>query len=142
MLNKQSVFYSTWQASAKSKLFTIKYNRFMTKNPLVDKYIKAFPESTQTVLIQLRELIISLLPDAQEVMGYGIPTYKQSQNLVHFAGYKTHIGFYPTPPVIQAFVKEIKPYKTSKGAVQFPLDKPLPLDLIRAMIEKRILTLV
>jgi uncharacterized protein YdhG (YjbR/CyaY superfamily) len=108
------------------------------KNPEVDAYIIQFPEEVRTILKQLREMILKEAPYAIERMAYGMPTYTMKKNLIHFAGYKKHIGIYPTPDGIEAFKKELSPYKNSKGAVQFPLDKPMPWDLIQKMIQYRV----
>jgi uncharacterized protein YdhG (YjbR/CyaY superfamily) len=104
----------------------------------VDRYIAGFPEETQKLLQQLRATIIKAAPKAEEVISYKMPAYKQNGMLVFFAGYKNHIGFYPTGAGIAAFKKEIAEYKNSKGAVQFPLDKPLPLKLITEMVKFKV----
>jgi uncharacterized protein YdhG (YjbR/CyaY superfamily) len=104
----------------------------------VDKYIATFPVEVQTLLHQMRSVIKEKAPDATETIKYAMPTYVLKENLVHFAGYKKHIGFYPTPSGIEKFKNEIAFYKWSKGAVQFPVDKPLPLDLIRKIVEFRV----
>lgn len=96
----------------------------------IDQYIANFPVETQKLLKQIRETIRKAVPTAKEVISYGMPAFKQHTVLVYFAGYAKHIGFYPTGSGIEAFKDEFSDYKWSKGAVQFPLDKPLPLDLI------------
>lgn len=96
----------------------------------IDQYIANFPIETQKLLQQIRETIHKTVPEAKEVISYGMPAFKQNTVLVYFAGYAKHIGFYPTGSGIEAFKEEFAQYKWSKGAVQFPLDKPLPLDLI------------
>ncbi|MEY2904468.1 MAG: hypothetical protein RJA52_484 [Bacteroidota bacterium] len=103
----------------------------------IDEYLIDFPEEVQIKLEQIRELGRLLCPNAKEAIKYGIPTFVEKGNLFHFAAYPTHIGFYPGSEVIQVFAKNLKPYKTGKGTVQFPLDKPLPLDLIEQMIHFR-----
>jgi uncharacterized protein YdhG (YjbR/CyaY superfamily) len=108
------------------------------KNPEVDAYISAFPDEVKAILEKLREMILKEAPAATERMAYGMPTYTMKKNLIHFAGYKRHIGIYPTPDGIEAFKEELSTYKNSKGAVQFPLDKPMPWELIRKMIEYRV----
>jgi uncharacterized protein YdhG (YjbR/CyaY superfamily) len=105
----------------------------------IDAYIAAQPEDIQPVLQQMRDIIRKAAPKAQEVISYAMPAYKQHGVLVYFAGYKQHIGFYPTGSGIRAFTEEIKDYKSSKGAVQFPLDKPLPKALITKMVKFRVL---
>ncbi len=105
----------------------------------VDKYIAEFPRETQQILQQVRTLIKKHATDAIEGIGYGIPTYKlNGTNLVHFAGYKNHIGFYPGASGIEHFKKEISAYKNSKGAIQFPLNEPLPENLIVKIIIFRV----
>lgn len=96
----------------------------------IDQYIADFPIEMQKLLQQIRETIHKAVPEAKEVISYGMPAFKQNTVLVYFAGYAKHIGFYPTGSGIEAFKEEFTQYKWSKGAVQFPLDKPLPLDLI------------
>ena len=110
----------------------------MVRNPEIDQYISNFPEETQRRLEQMRELIRNTVPEAKESMKYAIPTFELSGNLVHFAGYKTHIGFYPAPSGLTAFQEELGGYKRAKGSVQFPLDSPLPLELIRKIVEYRV----
>lgn len=105
---------------------------------LVDKYISGFPKDTQVVLQQIRTLIRNAAVDATETMSYGIPTFVLNGNLVHFAGYKNHIGFYPGPSGIEHFAKEITAYKNSKGAIQFPLNEPLPEKLITKIVTYRV----
>lgn len=104
----------------------------------IDDHIRGFPRSTQKLLQQVRRTIRKAAPEAQETIKYGIPTYVLNGNLVHFAGYEHHIGFYPTPSAVKAFQRELTPYELSKGTVRFPLDKPLPLDLIRKIVEFRV----
>lgn len=104
----------------------------------VDAYIAGFPGSTRELLEQMRATIIKAAPKAEEVISYQMPAYKYEGMLVYFAGYKNHIGFYPTGSGILAFKKELAAYKGSKGAVQFPLDKKLPLALIAKMVKFRI----
>lgn len=96
----------------------------------IDQYIANFPAATQKLLQQVRETIHLAVPDAKEVISYGMPAFKQKGILVYFAGYAKHIGFYPTGSGIEAFKNEFGDYKWSKGAVQFPIDQPLPLELI------------
>jgi uncharacterized protein YdhG (YjbR/CyaY superfamily) len=111
----------------------------MKSSPFINAHIAAFPPTTQKKLRELRSTIRAAAPTAEETVSYGIPTFKLGKkNLVHFAGYKTHIGFYPGPAAIHHFKKELARYKTSKGAVQFPLDAPLPLSLIRRIVRFRL----
>jgi uncharacterized protein YdhG (YjbR/CyaY superfamily) len=110
----------------------------MKKPTDTDSYISDFPEETQKLLQQLRKAIKEAAPKAEEVISYGMPAYKLNGPLVYFAGYAHHIGFYPTGTGIVAFEKEIATYKHSKGAIQFPLDKPLPLTLIKKMVKFKV----
>lgn len=96
----------------------------------VDEYIAQFPTEVQKLLRLIRATIVLEIPEAVEVISYGIPTYKLERNLVHFAGYKNHIGFYPGPDALTKFENEISAFKHSKGAVQFPINKELPLNLV------------
>jgi uncharacterized protein YdhG (YjbR/CyaY superfamily) len=104
----------------------------------VDLYIKQFPENVKLQLTKLREIIIQAAPNATEIISYKMPAYKQLECLVYFAAYKNHIGFYPTAGGIKAFEKEFDNYKHSKGAVQFPINEPLPEDLIKKIVEYRL----
>lgn len=105
----------------------------------VDSYIKSFPVEVQKSLTEIRNIILELAPHATERICMKMPTYDLNGKwLVHFAGYKKHIGFYPQPEGITAFKERLTDHKTSKGAVQFPLDKPLPLDLIREIVKFRV----
>lgn len=97
----------------------------------IDDYIKNCPIDRREILAHVHSIIKDALPDSKECIKYGMPTYFQSENLVHFANAKNHIGFYPTPSAIKHFSKELEPYKTSKGAIQFQVSKPIPFDLIR-----------
>ena len=105
----------------------------------IDEYIAEFPPETQRVLQEMRELIRAHAPGAVETISYAMPTFDlNGRHLVHFAGYARHIGFYPIPSGMEAFKEELSAYKTGKGSVQFPLDEPLPRDLIRRMVEFRV----
>lgn len=104
----------------------------------IDSYIAAQPVEAQALLKQLRELIRGLVPEAEETISYGMPTYKLNGNLLHFAACKNHIGFYPAPSGISQFSKELMPYHSAKGSVQFPLSSPLPLDLIGKIVKFRV----
>ncbi len=104
----------------------------------IDSYIASFPETIQHLLRQMRATIKKAAPKAEEKISYAMPTFFLNGNLVHFAGYKTHIGFYPAPSGIAAFKKELTVYKNAKGSVQFPLDEPLPLTLITKIVKYRV----
>ena len=103
-----------------------------------DSYIAGFPEETGNLLKQLRETIIRAAPDAEEVISYQMPAYRYYGMLVYFAGYKKHIGFYPGASGIATFKNELSGYKGAKGSVQFPLNKPLPLELISKIVNFRV----
>ncbi|MFN7119444.1 MAG: iron chaperone [Saprospiraceae bacterium] len=105
----------------------------------IDEYIATFPEDIQAILQQIRATIKAAAPHAEETISYAMPTFKQNGVLAHFAAFKNHIGFYATPTAHDSFAKELSQYKTGKGSVQFPLDQPMPLDLIRQMVEFKLL---
>lgn len=104
----------------------------------INAYINDFPEEIQTILEQIRATIQQAAPEAKEAIKYGMPTFVLNGNLVHFAAYKNHIGFYPAPTGIEAFIKELEVYRTGKGTIQFPIDKPIPFDLITKVVKYRI----
>jgi uncharacterized protein YdhG (YjbR/CyaY superfamily) len=104
----------------------------------IDTYIAAFPEDIQQRLEAIRSVIRGLAHEAEEAISYGMPTFKLHGNLVHFAAFKHHIGFYPTPSGIQSFQEALSGYKGAKGSVQFPYTQPLPLDLIADIVKFRI----
>jgi uncharacterized protein YdhG (YjbR/CyaY superfamily) len=103
----------------------------------IDEYIIKFPPETQEILRMLRKVIQESAPDAKEKISYQMPTFVLHGNLVHFAAYKNHIGFYPAPGGIDAFKQELSEYKGAKGSVQFPKDKPLPYELISRIVKFR-----
>jgi uncharacterized protein YdhG (YjbR/CyaY superfamily) len=110
-----------------------------TKKPEnIDEYIAGFPIETQGILNQVRATIKNAAPGAVEVISYSMPAFKQNGMLVWFAAYKNHIGFYPTASGISAFKNDLSIYKNAKGSVQFPIDKPMPLDLISKMVKFKI----
>jgi len=104
----------------------------------IDEYIANCPEDVQKKLRELRAIIKASAPEAAEKISYQIPTFYLKGNLVHFAAFKNHIGFYPTPSGVQAFLKETSKYASTKGAIQFPLDKPLPLKLVSKIVKFRV----
>lgn len=104
----------------------------------IDEYIAAFPADVQEKLSQLRETIQAAAPEATEKISYQMPTFFLNGNLVHFAAFKNHIGFYPTPSAMEQFKERLSIYKQGKGSVQFPLDEPLPLNLITEMVLARV----
>ena len=97
----------------------------------IDEYIANFPKDVQAILQKIRKVIKKSAPDAQEMINYQMPTFTLNGNLVHFAAFEKHIGFYPTPSGIEKFKKEIDAYKNAKGSVQFPLDQPIPYESAR-----------
>lgn len=108
-------------------------------NPEIDKYISKFPEETKQILIKLRQLIFSIAPEAEEVFAYGIPTFRvRGEYLVHYAGYTHHIGLYPTGAGLIPFQEEIAGFKHAKGSVQFPLNQPIPYELIEKIVRHRL----
>ncbi|KPJ88365.1 MAG: hypothetical protein AMJ53_16925 [Gammaproteobacteria bacterium SG8_11] len=111
-------------------------NRITPKD--IDEYIANFPKDIQEILEKIRTTIRKAAPNAEETISYGIPTFTLKGNLVHFAAYKKHIGFYPTSTGIQKFKKELSAYEGSKGTVRFPLDKPIPYDLISIIVKFRV----
>lgn len=105
----------------------------------IDEYIAQFPPETQTALEEMRAIIRDLAPDAVETISYAIPTFDLGgTHLVHFAGYARHVGLYPTPSGMEAFADDLAPYKRGKGSAQFPLSEPLPVELIRRIVEFRV----
>lgn len=104
----------------------------------IDDYIAMFPKDVQQKLKDLRATIKKAAPKAEEKISYAVPTFTQHGNLVHFAAFKNHIGFYPAPRAIEEFKKELSKYEGSKGTVQFPIDKPLPLPLIAKIVKFRV----
>jgi uncharacterized protein YdhG (YjbR/CyaY superfamily) len=104
----------------------------------MDKYIAGFPKDVQAILEKLRKTIQKAAPKAEETINYGIPTFTLEGNLVHFAGFKSHIGFYPTPSGIEKFKKELSKYEGAKGSVKFPLDQPIPYELIGKIVTFRV----
>ena len=104
----------------------------------IDEYIARFPDDIQTILVELRAVIRAAAPEAEEKISYQMPTFALNGNLVHFAVHKNHIGFYPAPSGIEAFKSDLSGYACSKGAVRFPIDRPLPLDLIAKIVRFRV----
>jgi uncharacterized protein YdhG (YjbR/CyaY superfamily) len=104
----------------------------------IDEYIAGFPDDIQELLTRIRLMIKEVAPEAQETIKYQMPTFTLHGNLVYFAAYKNHIGFYPVPSGIEKFKDELSIYKQGKGSIQFPLDKPIPFDLIRRIVQFRV----
>jgi uncharacterized protein YdhG (YjbR/CyaY superfamily) len=110
----------------------------MNKAKDIDEYISGFPEDIQEILEKVRATISKAAPAAEEKISYGIPTFTLNGNLVHFAAFKNHVGFYPTSSGIEKFKKELSVFKGAKGSVQFPLNKPIPLNLITKIVKFRV----
>jgi uncharacterized protein YdhG (YjbR/CyaY superfamily) len=110
----------------------------MKQYKTIDQYIAMFPKDVQATLQKLRKTIKQSAPKAKEAIRYGIPTFRLNGNLVHFAAYQKHIGFYPTSSGIKAFKKELMRYDLAKGTVRFPIDQPLPYDLIQKIVKFRV----
>jgi len=104
----------------------------------IDQYIATFPTNIQAILQQIRQAIHEAAPDAEETISYQMPAFKQNGVLVYFAAFKDHIGFFPTGSGVEAFKDKISGYTTGKGTLQFPLDKPVPLDLIKEIVRFRV----
>lgn len=113
-------------------------NRQKKQFNTIDEYIDTFPDNVQVLLQELRLTIRESAPEAEETINYQIPTFRLNGNLVHFAAYKKHIGFYPAPSGIDNFKEELSPYALSKGAVRFPIDAPIPLQLVSKIVEFRV----
>ena len=110
-------------------------NQFKT----MDEYIAKFPKNVRDVLEELMRVIRESAPKAEETISYGMPAFKlNGKSLVFFAAWKNHVGFYPGSSAIEAYKKELSPYKQSKGTVQFPLDKPIPFDLVKKIVKFRV----
>ncbi len=104
----------------------------------IDHYIEQYPKEVQLILNNIRKAIKEVAPIAKEKISYNIPTFYQDKTIVQFAAYTKHIGIYPTPETIEAFREELHDYKTTKGTIQFPLDKEIPYDLIKQIVKYRI----
>jgi uncharacterized protein YdhG (YjbR/CyaY superfamily) len=104
----------------------------------IDEYIATFPEDVQKILRQMRAVVKAAAPEAQEKISYQMPTFTLNGNLVYFAAFKKHIGFYPTPNGIEAFQERLAQYKGAKGSVQFPLEEPIPYDLVSEIVKFRV----
>jgi uncharacterized protein YdhG (YjbR/CyaY superfamily) len=104
----------------------------------IDEYITTFPEEIQKILQEVRATIKAAAPEAEEKISYQMPTFFLNGNLIHFAAFKHHLGLYPTPNGVEAFAQELSQFKGAKGSVQFPLDQPLPLELITRIVKYRV----
>lgn len=105
---------------------------------VIDDYIANYPPDVQQILQKIRAIIREAAPEAREKINYGIPTFTLNGNLVHYAGFKNHVGFYPAPNGVEKFKKQLSKYEGAKGSVKFPLDQPIPYDLIRKIVEFRV----
>lgn len=111
----------------------------MSNHQAFDEYLKKFPDEVQKKLIKMMETIKEVIPEAEEEIVYGIPTFRVSgKNLVHIGGFTHHVSFFPTPSAIEHFASELKEFETSKGAIKFPLDKPIPYALISKITKWRV----
>jgi uncharacterized protein YdhG (YjbR/CyaY superfamily) len=104
----------------------------------IDEYISTFPPDVQEILEALRQTTRKAAPDAVEAISYRMPTFKLHGNLVYFAAFKNHIGFYPVPSGIEAFAEELAPYRAGKGTIRFPMDQPIPFDLVTRIVQYRV----
>jgi uncharacterized protein YdhG (YjbR/CyaY superfamily) len=110
----------------------------MRVSKTIDEYIAVFPKNVQSILEELRQAIREAAPEAKETISYQMPAFKLNGILVYFAAFKNHIGFYPTSSGIEAFKEKLSPYETSKGTVRFPINEPIPFDLIKEMVRFRV----
>lgn len=104
----------------------------------IDQYISSYPKDVRISLKKIRIAIRLTAPEAEETIKYGIPTFQLHGDLVYFAAYKNHIGFYPTSSAIKAFRGELVPFETAKGTIRFPLDQPLPIGLVKRIVKYRV----
>jgi uncharacterized protein YdhG (YjbR/CyaY superfamily) len=104
----------------------------------IDEYLASFPKDVQGILQGLRQVIRESAPEAKEAISYQMPTYKLNGNLVYFAAFKNHIGFYPGASAIEAFKEKLAKYKTSKGTIQFPINEPIPFELVKEIVKFRV----
>jgi uncharacterized protein YdhG (YjbR/CyaY superfamily) len=104
----------------------------------IDEYIESFPKDIQATLSKLRQAVREAAPQAEEAISYQMPAFKQNGILVYFAAFKTHIGFFPTASGVEAFKEKLSDYETSKGTIRFPIDKPLPLQLVKEIVRFRV----
>lgn len=104
----------------------------------IDHYIQSFSVGTQAILEEMRAVIRAAAPEATEKISYQIPTFFLNENLVHFAAFEKHIGFYPGAKAIEVFAEDLKHLKTAKGSIQFPIDQPMPYDLVTRIVEYRV----
>lgn len=109
-----------------------------TKYKDIEEYIAAFPEETQQILQQIRTVVKKAAPEAKETIKYSMPTFTLNGNLVHFAAFRNHIGFYPAPSGDEAFNNDIASYRGAKSSIRFPIDKPIPFELIDRIVRFRI----
>lgn len=110
----------------------------MNEIETIDRYIAGFPQNVREIMQQVRQAIQDAAPMATETISWQMPTFKVKKILVHFAGHKNHLGLYPGPETIEAFKDKLSDYKTSKGGIQFPYNKPIPLELIAEMVQFRL----
>jgi uncharacterized protein YdhG (YjbR/CyaY superfamily) len=104
----------------------------------VDEYIATFPKNEQAILQEMRQVVKEAAPEAEEVISYQMPAYKQNGIVVYFAAFTNHIGFFPTASGIEAFKEKLTDFKISKGTIQFPIDKPIPMELVKEIVRFRV----
>jgi uncharacterized protein YdhG (YjbR/CyaY superfamily) len=104
----------------------------------IDEYIATFPKDVRILLEAMRKAIRLSAPGAEETISYQMPTFRLNGNLVYFAAFKNHIGFYPTSSAVEAFKKELSPFETSRGTIKFPLDRPIPIALVKRIVKYRV----
>jgi len=109
-----------------------------TNYKTIEEYIRDFPISTQKILEEMRAIIHESAPDASEKISYQMPTFYQNGNLVYLAAFRNHIGFYPGAGAVEVFASELNNYKTSKGTIQFPIDQPIPVELVKKIVKFRV----
>ena len=136
-MTRVGISFRCIRLARKSEEWTVAMSRGQFKT--IDEFVASFPKNVRNLLEELRGVIEESAPGAEETISYGIPTFDlNGKHLVHFSAYKSHVGFYPTSSGIRAFKKELFPFKTSKGTVQFPLDKPIPFDLVKRIVKFRV----
>ena len=132
-----SVYVGRWESGGRSR-WEETIAKSGQKFTTIDEYIATLPEKVRGILEELRATISESVPEADEAIAYGIPTFKLNGNLIHFAAWTNHISIYPVPGGSPEFEEELSAYKRGKGTLQFPIDKPVPADLIKKIVEHRV----